>query len=110
MNNYDYRLGSAVGFLRLVLGNNKTRDTQIRTIRSTSERWNVDFNDVYRAVAHKLKPATDGTDVCRKELRKKIEPVHSTKIKEDIPQKTPEQIAIDIEVAKARSGCISHRR
>lgn len=109
MNNYDYRLGSAVQFLRLVLGN-KSRDAQIKTIRTTSEKWNVDFNEVYKAVAHKLKPATDGTDVCRKELRKKMEPVRSTKPTEDIPQKTPEQILIDMEVARARSGCISHRR
>lgn len=110
MNNYDYRLGSAVGFLRLVLGKGKTRDTQIETIRTTCDKWKVDFNEVYKAVAYKLKPATDGAGVCRKELRKKMEPVHTTKLTEDIPQKTPEQILMDMEVARARSGCISHRR
>ena len=109
MNNYDYRLGSAVQFLRLTLGN-KTRDAQIKTIRTTSEKWNVDFNEVCKAVAHRLKPATDGTDVCRKELRKKLEPVRSAKPTEDIPRKTPEQLLIDMEVARARGGCISHRR
>lgn len=109
MNNYDYRLGAAVQFLRLVLGN-KTRDAQIKTIRTTSEKWNVDFNEVYKAVAHKLKPATDGMDVCRKELRKKLEPARPARPPEDIPHKTPEQILMDMEVARARSGCISHRR